>query len=154
MAIHTSSYIFLVLLKKMTRALSNMVPRFKSLASELCPQIAVPFSWESSVRLVTGKHLPYYAAKILMPFLLFYSVGKCHLVLQLLRIVGSLWPGQTTTTTTLPQSISIWQPPTCLKVVDPSDHHSNNLFSYQPSLFISILPRLDQHCSPTRVSAP
>lgn len=39
--------------------------------------------------------------------------------------------GTPTTSTTLPPSISIRQPPTCLNVVDPS-HHPNNLFSYQP----------------------
>ena len=112
-----------------------------------------------------GHHLPYYAAKVLMPFLICFSLGrrrsKCHLALQLLRIVALtrfVMAGSsitTTTTTKFPQSISIRQPPMCLNVVDPSDHPPNHHFSYQPSLFISIiLPRRDQHRPPTRVSSP
>ena len=53
------------------------------------------------------------------------------------------------TTTTLPQAISIRQPPMCLNVVDPSDH-PNHLLSYNhppsPSPYyrelISIVPPL------------
>ena len=57
----------------------------------------------------------------------------------------------TTTTTLLPQSISTRQPPMCLNVVDPSDHHPNNLSSYHPRprspslhsrVLISIVPPL------------
>ncbi len=40
--------------------------------------------------------------------------------------------GTTTTTTTLPQAISIRQPPTCLNVVDPSDHPDNLLSHNHP----------------------
>ncbi len=63
------------------------------------------------------------------------------------------WLIMARTTTTLPQSISIRQPPTCVNVVDPS-HHPNNLLSYQPSPAVSISPRPDQQLSPhSRFSA-
>ena len=73
------------------------------------------------------------------------SMSPCP---ALLRIVGS-WFIMAGTTTTLPQAISIRQPPMCLNVVDPS-HHPNNLVSYNhppsPSPYypelISIVPPL------------
>ena len=143
---------------------NNMVASDASIQSfsfgALPPNCLILFS---GIICKAAHHLPYYAAKVLMPFLLFYSLektSKCHPALQLLRIVALTWfvmAGSSTTTTTTkpPQSISIRQPPTCLNVVDPSDHPPNNLFSYQPSLFISIiLPRRDQHRPPTRVSSP
>lgn len=130
----------------------------------LPPNCPCHFSRDSSVRLAT-----IFLNMQLKDDAFFFSLSpsslafwQCYLVLQLLRIVATWFVmAGITLTTTLPQSISIRQPPTCLNVVDPSSlfffilqtiifssHHYPCPSSQSYRELISIFP------PPTRVSAP
>ena len=123
--------------------INNMAASIQSFSSgALPPNCLILFS---GIICKAGHHLPYYAAKVLMPFLNLLLLGQdvrnvtlpcnCCAFVALTRFVMAGSSITTTTTTKSPRSISIRQPPMCLNVVDPSDHPPNNHFSYQPSLF-------------------